>query len=230
MQIRNFLTVFFILVLTASFAFAQEPAKEYSFEVRGKVVDAEKVPYGAMSLIFEGENFKGSASSEENGDFLIKLPAGKYQIKTAAATDLNAFIEISENGPNPTGFELVVELNKNWCTNCAVGKSPEVVKYIKPMYPPTAVAVGASGEVVISVKIGREGNIISAQAISGHPLLRNITAQAALQWIFSRDESMEERDGKLVFAFGGFSKEKTGRPLRKPNRVEIFTPTPVVNF
>jgi len=213
---------FFIIVLTVFIAFGQNTAKEYSFEVRGKVVDTEKVPYGGMVLDFESDKFKNKAVSDQNGNFLIKLPIGKYQIKTATSTDLNAFIEISENGPNPTDFELVAELDKNWCTNCPAGKNPEVIKYIKSAYPPTAAAVGAVGEVVVIVKINKEGNVVSAQAISGHPLLRNVSAQAARQWVFSRDDSMEERNGNLVFAFGGFGKEKTNRPLVKPNRVEIF--------
>jgi hypothetical protein len=230
MRIRNFFLVFFILVLTASFAFAQEPAKEYSFEVRGKVVDAEKVPYGGMSLIFEGENFKGSALSNGDGNFLIKLPAGKYQIKTADSTDLNAFIEISEKGPNPTGFDLVVELNKNWCTNCFEGKMPQVIKRVAPSYPPAAKATGVAGEVLIKIKIDKEGNVVFAEALSGHPLLRSGCRQAAQGWTFSRDESVNEREVTLVFSFTGYSERDIKTLYRKPNRIEIYSNKPQIDY
>lgn len=49
----------------------------------------------------------------------------------------------------------------------------------KPAYPPTAKAVGASGPVNVQVTIDENGNVISATAVSGHPLLRQVSAQAA---------------------------------------------------
>jgi TonB family protein len=49
----------------------------------------------------------------------------------------------------------------------------------KPAYPPTAKAVGASGAVSVQVTIDEAGNVISAVATSGHPLLKSVAAQAA---------------------------------------------------
>jgi protein TonB len=49
----------------------------------------------------------------------------------------------------------------------------------KPAYPPTAKAVGASGSVSVQVTIDESGNVISAVATSGHPLLKPVAAQAA---------------------------------------------------
>jgi TonB family protein len=49
----------------------------------------------------------------------------------------------------------------------------------KPEFPATAKAVGASGAVSIQVTINEEGNVISAVATSGHPLLRAAAAEAA---------------------------------------------------
>lgn len=50
----------------------------------------------------------------------------------------------------------------------------------KPSYPPAAKAVNASGVVNIQVLIDEEGNVVSANAVSGHPLLRAASEQAAL--------------------------------------------------
>ena len=48
-----------------------------------------------------------------------------------------------------------------------------------PVKPPTAKAVGASGAVNVQVTIDEAGNVISAVATSGHPLLRQVAAAAA---------------------------------------------------
>lgn len=50
-----------------------------------------------------------------------------------------------------------------------------------PAYPAAAKAVGASGSVNIQVLIDEEGNIVSASAVSGHPLLRAAAEGAARQ-------------------------------------------------
>ena len=43
---------------------------------------------------------------------------------------------------------------------------------VKPPYPAAARAVRAEGAVNVQVTIDEEGNVISASAVSGHPLLR----------------------------------------------------------
>lgn len=50
----------------------------------------------------------------------------------------------------------------------------------KPAYPAAARAVNAEGAVNVQVTIDEEGNVISASAVSGHPLLRQASVQAAL--------------------------------------------------
>jgi Ca-activated chloride channel family protein len=49
----------------------------------------------------------------------------------------------------------------------------------KPPYPPAAQAIRASGAVNIQVTIDESGSVISAAAVSGHPLLRAAAEQAA---------------------------------------------------
>lgn len=49
----------------------------------------------------------------------------------------------------------------------------------KPPYPPAARAVRASGAVNVQVTISESGSVISASAVSGHPLLRQAAEQAA---------------------------------------------------
>jgi TonB family protein len=50
---------------------------------------------------------------------------------------------------------------------------------VKPEYPAAARAVRASGAVNVQVTIDEQGNVISAVAVSGHPLLRAAAVKAA---------------------------------------------------
>ncbi len=55
----------------------------------------------------------------------------------------------------------------------------------KPAYPAVAKAARASGEVVVQVTVDETGKVISANAVSGHPLLRQAAIQAAYQARFA---------------------------------------------
>jgi TonB family protein len=56
---------------------------------------------------------------------------------------------------------------------------------VKPPYPAAAKAVRASGAVNVQVTIDEQGSVISAAAVSGHPLLRASAVQAARSSKFS---------------------------------------------
>jgi len=49
----------------------------------------------------------------------------------------------------------------------------------KPAYPPIARQAHASGTVVVQVTIDENGSVISAHAVSGHPLLQAVAVAAA---------------------------------------------------
>lgn len=55
----------------------------------------------------------------------------------------------------------------------------------KPSFPATARAVNASGAVNVQITIDETGNVISAKAVSGHPLLRQAAENAALNAKFT---------------------------------------------
>jgi len=55
----------------------------------------------------------------------------------------------------------------------------------KPGYPPIARAAHTAGTVVVQVLIDENGNVVSASAVSGHPLLINAAVSAARSAKFS---------------------------------------------
>jgi len=61
----------------------------------------------------------------------------------------------------------------------------KAIKRYTPPYPAIARAARASGPVQVMVTISEEGQVINATAVSGHPLLREASVQAARQWVFS---------------------------------------------
>lgn len=55
----------------------------------------------------------------------------------------------------------------------------------QPVYPPAAKAALASGAVNVQIIVDEEGKVISARAVSGHPLLRQAAEEAALRARFT---------------------------------------------
>ena len=57
----------------------------------------------------------------------------------------------------------------------------KIINQPPPAYPPAARAVKASGAVVVQVTVDEEGQVVTAKAVSGHPLLRAAAEQSARQ-------------------------------------------------
>jgi protein TonB len=55
----------------------------------------------------------------------------------------------------------------------------------KPQYPPVARVAKASGTVIVQVTVDESGNVVSAHAVSGHPLLQAAAVAAARSAKFS---------------------------------------------
>lgn len=58
------------------------------------------------------------------------------------------------------------------------------LRRVSATYPPAARAARIQDTVQVEVVIDGDGNVTSAQAISGNPLLRKAAVDAALQWKF----------------------------------------------
>lgn len=76
----------------------------------------------------------------------------------------------------------------------------------KPPYPQIAKAVKASGQVNVQVLVDESGNVVTANAISGHPLLRAAAVAAARQAKFSPTKLSGQPvkvTGVLIYNFAG---------------------------
>ena len=61
----------------------------------------------------------------------------------------------------------------------------KAIRLPQPAYPPIAKAAHASGQVTVQVTLDESGNVISAHAVSGHPLLKSSAEAAARQAKFT---------------------------------------------
>jgi len=97
------------------------------------------------------------------------------------ATDEGGVIEEDEPPPPPppTRTPPSSTIMSGGLLNGKAVSKPE------PAYPPIARAARASGTVTVQVTVDEEGNVISASAVSGHPLLQSAAVAAARQAKFS---------------------------------------------
>ena len=58
------------------------------------------------------------------------------------------------------------------------------VKRVNPEYPELARQARITGKVIVKILIDRDGNVIRACPLTGHPLLKSAAATAALKWKF----------------------------------------------
>jgi TonB family protein len=96
------------------------------------------------------------------------------------------------------------------------GLQGSATKKVAPAYPPIAKAARAQGAVQVNVTIDENGNVISAEAVSGHPLLRDAAIEAARQWQFKPTllggEAVKVQ-GLLTFNFTLQGKDEEPQPV-----------------
>lgn len=88
--------------------------------------------------------------------------------------------------------------------NVSVGNlNGRAVSLPKPAFPSSAKQAGANGQVVVQVTVDQDGNVISAKAMNGHPLLRSPAEIAAKQARFSPKIAGDyaKATGVLVYNF-----------------------------
>ena len=74
----------------------------------------------------------------------------------------------------------------------------------KPPYPREALEAGADGMVKVEVVIGADGRIVSAKALSGHPMLYQTAEETARKTVFRKDETIDPNateTGVIIYSF-----------------------------
>lgn len=107
---------------------------------------------------------------------------GTGTVAAPAATGPPKVVVQTEDEPPPP--KPTPEPKKNVTISGGVMNGKAIARP-QPPYPPIARAARASGTVVVAITVDESGKVISAHAVSGHPLLQQAAVQAAYGWRFS---------------------------------------------
>jgi TonB family protein len=114
---------------------------------------------------------------------IVKLANGETIFVTDKSdVDLDPDANNNTETPSPQVPESSNSANRTISGGVMNGKA---ISLPKPAYPPIAKNVNASGTVVVQVLVDENGNVVTAHAVSGHPLLQATAVAAARQAKFS---------------------------------------------
>lgn len=128
----------------------------------------------SASGAFTAERGTGTGVGKSIGD----SDSGKPQIEETAKIEVAPPPALKTAAPKVDAPKKPVTIS----TGVVNGKA---LTLVKPEYSKAAQAVRASGEVEVQVTIDEDGNVIAANAVSGHPLLKPSAARAARASKFS---------------------------------------------
>lgn len=132
----------------------------------------------------------------------IGLPS---QLPSATPAGLMQMMRVGQQPPAPPPPTAAARRSSNPAGEIP-GSKRAAIRTLKPDYPQSARRIGASGEVTVQVLIDQKGNVVSAQALSGHPILKLAAQAAARLWKFEPD-TRGDKSGKdratIRFSFHG---------------------------
>jgi TonB family protein len=150
---------------------------------RIKVVISEDGSVESAEPLYE-EIRSTKTHSDGTKEEIVVPPADPILLEAAREAALQAKFSPTRLSGNPVKVEGVITYN--FVASESKIKLPEggilngkAESLPAPTYPPAAKAVKASGTVAVQVTIDEDGNVISATAVGGHPLLRASAVEAA---------------------------------------------------
>ena len=225
--------LFLLFIFLASLAFnISAQTSEKTFQLKGVVKDKNSGVITGLPLYFKNGDKISSVWTDINGKFSTKLSPGNYEITVGKnfSDKFIAFVNIAENGLNPDNVEFNIDVDSDFCGKSSKEACPKIIKSDLPKYPAAARAVRAMGLVQVKVKIDRQGQVISAQAISGHPLLKRASENSATKFLFESSE-IEEREQILLFVFTPFEeKDENIKRYSNPYRIEIMDEPATIEY
>jgi TonB family protein len=158
--------------------------QETGFPLGAFTEDANGSGNAAFTMSVKGARASGqynvelerSASKWRLKHGLVRLANGEtIYIADKSEVDINSATNTSEppSPPIPDESSSSVRTVSGGVLNAKATSLP------KPAYPPLAKQVGAYGTVVVQVLVDEKGNVVSAKAISGHPILQASAVAAA---------------------------------------------------
>ena len=103
-----------------------------------------------------------------------------------------------------------------------------ISRFVAPVYPPLARMARVEGSVFVKVELDGSGNVMTADVIEGHPMLRQAAVDAVKKWRFSSFGNPVETV-QVKFTISADPKEDPpGVIITPPDEIEIIAEAPVV--
>jgi len=215
--------LFLVLVTVPAYSQLDSISGNYFLYGEVKTRDGEVLP-GATLFVSKGL-YSRSFATDMNGKFMLRLQAGDFEItlNKINSPDFKMFIKILDGGLNPNDLLMVLDPKKFCCSSPSGNPFAKPISLPKPPYPPAARATRTSGEVIVSVKIGPDGTVLTAIADTGHPLLKTASLAAARGAVFETSNAVEDREVTLAYVFiePGEKRKEIAR-YSNPYRIEII--------
>jgi hypothetical protein len=102
------------------------------------------------------------------------------------------------------------------------------VDLVSPVYPPIAVSARVSGDVTVLVRVLPDGSITSAEAVSGPPLLTEVSLGAARASRFECQVCEGEHSHTIIYSFQFDVPRAAPRAGQAGSHVPVSAESPVV--
>lgn len=185
-----------------------------------------------LNLFVDSGTKQWAFLSDENGEFTMALPNGDYRVTANSqnSRDFQLFLHLVDGSPAPTDLVLTFDPATTCCSATNGTPYPQPTSLSSPKYPPAARAVRARGEVTVRVTIAPGGDVLAADAINGHPLLKKAAEAAAKSSKFEATMTGESREAMLTYVFLG--NENTHPDViryQNPFRIYVFSGADILN-
>lgn len=224
-----FFGVFFSLCCVAANVFAQDMKTTNGGVLNGKAVSLVKPVYPpAAKAVNAGGMVNVQITIDEQGNVIsASAVSGHPLLKRTSeeAASASKFSPTTSSGvPVKVTGILVYNFASGGTSSDAKYSNSEIeedalngqaVRLPSPEYPPAAKAVNAAGKVRVKVTLDEKGNVVSANAFSGHPLLRQTAEKAAKEAKFSAEDIKSKKvatDGVLIYVFFSLPKAAEKQP------------------
>jgi TonB family protein len=197
---RRVLYLSLFLFACAVPALAQDPVqvdpKHYKVEFENANVRVLRVKIGPGEKSIMHQHPDAVAVFQSNGRGKFTFPDGKTEerdIVAGQAIWTPAITHLPENIGSAEFEVILIELKHEAKANAPTPTRPpadsavarggvlngKAISKPEPVYPPVAKAARASGQVTVQILVDESGRVVSANAVSGHPLLQQAAVAAA---------------------------------------------------
>lgn len=108
-------------------------------------------------------------------------PTGTSGCVTCTGNNTGPIVRVPETTPPPVPTPVKPK-PQAFTSTMLISKA---ISIPKPAYPPMARQIRVEGPVAVQIVVDEQGKVISAQAVSGHPILVHAAKEAALQARFT---------------------------------------------